>query len=215
MGFFGSKSTPSTGSGGGVGPAGRKTSGTYGTAKDAKQALKRNVFRNQGAKNIKATTKKVPSPVLSILSIPLQHGSRINRDFFTDKVLGSKNFKKTTKQDFEKMSLGDQEKMYDTYMSGRQSGQTDAYGNTISQGGGDNKNQGIELAKSATGTATVTGPGEIQKEAANTIKGPTTTEMSADQILLANKRKGRRVTNITAKKTLAKDYKLSEKTLLG
>ncbi len=39
--------------------------------------------------------------------------------------------------------------------------------------------------------------------------------MSADQINIANKRKGRRITNLTAKKTLDKDYKLSEKTLLG
>ena len=89
--------------------------------------------------------------------------------------------------------------------------------NTNTGGGNDNNNQpqGIELAKAATSTATVKGPGEIQKEAANNVKGPTTTEMSADQIALANKRKGRRSTNITAKKTLAKNYKLSEKTLLG
>jgi len=39
--------------------------------------------------------------------------------------------------------------------------------------------------------------------------------MNASQILLANKRRGRKVTNITAKKTLAKNYTLSEKTLLG
>ena len=75
--------------------------------------------------------------------------------------------------------------------------------------------QGIELAKASTTSATILGPAEIQKEAANTVKGPTTTEMSADQISLANKRKGRRATNITAKTTLAKNYKLSEKTLLG
>ena len=80
----------------------------------------------------------------------------------------------------------------------------------------DNDNpQGIELAKASTTSATILGPEQIQKEAANTIKGPTTTEMSADEILLANKRKGRRATNITAKKTLAKDYTLSKKTLLG
>ena len=56
---------------------------------------------------------------------------------------------------------------------------------------------------------------DVQKEAANKIKGPTSIEMSADQINIANKRKGRRITNLTAKKTLDKDYKLSEKTLLG
>ena len=56
---------------------------------------------------------------------------------------------------------------------------------------------------------------DVQKEAANKIKGPTSIEMSADQINIANKRKGRKITNLTAKKTLDKDYKLSEKTLLG
>jgi len=81
-------------------------------------------------------------------------------------------------------------------------------------GGGEGKPQGIELAKASTTSATILGPGEIQKEAANNVKGPTTTEMSADQISLANKRKGRRATNIN-KKTLAKDYTLSKKTLLG
>jgi hypothetical protein len=75
--------------------------------------------------------------------------------------------------------------------------------------------QGIELAKTSTGSATILGPAEIQKKAANNISGPTTTEMSADLITLANKRKGRRSTNITAKKTLANNYALSKKTLLG
>ena len=81
-------------------------------------------------------------------------------------------------------------------------------------GAGQDNPQGIELAKASTTSATILGPAEIQKEAANNVKGPTTTEMSADQISLANKRKGRRATNIN-KKTLAKDYTLSKKTLLG
>ena len=81
--------------------------------------------------------------------------------------------------------------------------------------GGDNNPQGIELAKASTTSATILGPAEIQKQAANEVKGPTTTEMSADEILLKNKRKGRKATNITAKQTLTKDYKLSKKTLLG
>ena len=75
--------------------------------------------------------------------------------------------------------------------------------------------RGIELAKASTTSATILGPGEIQKEAANNIKGPTTTEMSAAQINVANKRKGRKSTNITAKKILNENYTLSKKTLLG
>ena len=75
--------------------------------------------------------------------------------------------------------------------------------------------EGIELAKASTTSATILGPAEIQKNAANTIGGPTSLEMSADEILLANKRKGRKITNITGPTGLAKDYKLSKRTLLG
>jgi len=71
------------------------------------------------------------------------------------------------------------------------------------------KPQGIEVAKQVD-----TKVADVQKEAANKIKGPTSTEM-ANQINVANKRKGRRITNLTAKKTLDKDYKLNETTLLG
>ena len=91
--------------------------------------------------------------------------------------------------------------------------------NNNNDGGGNNNPQGIELAKASTTSATILGPAEIQKEAANEIKGPTSVEMSApltaDQILLASKRRGRRTTNMTAKKTLDKNYTLSKKTLLG
>ena len=92
------------------------------------------------------------------------------------------------------MSLTEQEKMYDNYMSGRQTGKTDAYGNTISQGYGGNQNQGIELAKGATGTATTTGPEEIQKTATNTMTTKDAKKNSTDTVL-ANKRKGRKQTN--------------------
>ena len=87
--------------------------------------------------------------------------------------------------------------------------------NSFSGGGRDDNPQGIEFAKASTTSATILGPAEIQKEAANNVKGPTTTEMTAGQISLANKRKGRRSTNITAKKTLANNYTLSKKSLLG
>jgi len=87
--------------------------------------------------------------------------------------------------------------------------------NNNNGGGRDDNPQGIEFAKASTTSATILGPAEIQKEAANNVKGPTTTEMTAGQISLSNKRKGRRSTNITAKKTLANNYTLSKKSLLG
>jgi len=71
--------------------------------------------------------------------------------------------------------------------------------------------EGIELAKSATGSATILGPAEIQKNAANT----TATKMTASQTNVANKRKGRKATNLTAKSGLNDNYTLSSKSLLG
>ena len=128
-----------------------------------------------------------------------------NKAYYEKNVIGKNNFT-ASPDDFRR------------YMAARGTGEVDAMGRAIS-GGNDNDNtinkQGIELAKASTTSATISGPGEIQKEAANTIKGPTTTEMTASDILIANKRRGRKTTNITAKKTLAKNFKLSEKTLLG
>jgi len=218
VGFFGSRSSSrgrtdagpnrTTAYKAGVGNINEKGKKTASYKSDNNDA-----FRNRGAENIKNKVKKVPSPVLSILSKPLQAGSKVTRDFYVDKVLGSKNFKGQSKTSFLSMSEAMQEKQYKSYLDSRTSGKTDAYGNTLSQndGGKDSNPQGIELAKAATDSATVKGPKEIQKDAANT----TVTKMSAGQINIANKRKGRIKTNITAKKTLDKNYKLSEKTLLG
>ena len=171
-------------------------------------------FRNRGAVKIKAVTKKIPTPTMLLASKPLQFGSKVTRDFYVNKVLGSKNFKGQSKTSFLSMSSVEQEKQYKSYLDSRMSGQTDAYGNTINQGNDNNNPQGIELAKSATGSATVKGPGEIQKDAANN-KGTTDTLMTAAQINIANKRKGKKVTNQTAKTVLTEDYKLSKKKLLG
>ena len=128
-----------------------------------------------------------------------------NKAYYEKNVIGKNNFT-ASPDDFRR------------YMAARGTGEVDAMGRPIS-GGNDNDNtinkQGIELAKASTTSATISGPGEIQKEAANTIKGPTTTEMSAAQINVANKRKGRKSTNITAKKILNENYTLSKKTLLG
>src|SRR6056300_1617296 len=111
---------------------------TAGTLSDPREkddtAAKASLFRETGATNIRNTVSKFPTPTLVISSKPLQAGSRITRDFFKDKVLGSKNYKGTTKQDFERMSRTAQESMYKSYITGRTSGKTDAYGNPISQG---------------------------------------------------------------------------------
>src|SRR5210317_1001963 len=108
---------------------------TAGTLSDPREkddtAAKASLFRETGATNIRNTVSKFPTPTLVIASKPLQAGSRITKDFFKDKVLGSKNYKGTTKQDFERMSRTAQESMYKGYITGRSSGKTDAYGREI------------------------------------------------------------------------------------
>ena len=58
-----------------------------------------NAFRNRG----KDSVNKISTPATMILGPALKAGTVVNRDFFTDKVLGSKNYKGTTKQDFDKI----------------------------------------------------------------------------------------------------------------
>ena len=139
---------------------------------------------------------------------------------------GSEKYNKTTSplintlQGLAKMATAGKKKNKEISANNKLLGTSDYQGDVKkadfgSDGDSQDNYQGIELAKASTGSATILGPGEIQKEAANKVKGPTTVEMSADQISLANNRKGRRSTNITAKKTLAKNYTLSKKSLLG
>ena len=80
--------------------------------------------------------------------------------------------------------------------------------------GKNKKPQGIEISNELSKNS-ILSTAETQKTAANNIKGPATTEMTAAEINVANKRKGRNLTNITGATGLAKDYTLSTKTLLG
>ena len=137
-------------------------------------------------------------------------------DYFRENVVGRNDFKDTTKS-------------YSAYRKGRVGGTITAGGNRQLGGtGGYVAPQGIELAKSATGSATATGPGEIQKNAANNL-GPVTeqggagtyqgtaaleTPITASEINIANKRKGRKKLT-KANDTLDENYKLSKRSLLG
>ena len=180
----------STGGSGGSGPAGRKSSGSYGTAKDARSASGRNEFSS--------AVKKVAKFVAS---------GGITGSILRGLTSGSK---KNNKKDSSGNVYSGEAAGYNEADEKR-----DFKTNPIEKSGNDNQLKGIEFAKASTTSATILGPEEIQKEAANNVKGPTTTEMNANQILLANKRKGRKATNITAKKTLANNYTLSKKSLLG
>lgn len=87
-------------------------------------------FKDRGAEKIKQQATKLTTPLAAkVLSGPLQAGSKVTRDFFENKVLGSKNYRGTTKKDFQNLTVSQQESMFESYMEGRQSGKTDAYGN--------------------------------------------------------------------------------------
>ena len=170
-------------------------------------------FKDRGALKIKRTTEKFPTPTLTILSGPLQAGSKITRDFFTDKVLGSKNFKGTSKSDFMSMSVSQQESIYGDYIKSRQSGKTDAYGNPM---GGGNDNQPSMIKKNIGGKIVSVAPTKAevsQSEAANATS-------EEDSIYLRKKKtkaKGRSQTILTSSKGVATDegLTLGKKSLLG
>ena len=173
-------------------------------------------FRNRGAEKIKKGVK-TPSILLNvgakILSKPLQAGSKVTRDFFTDKVLGSKNFKDTTKQDFEKMTAKAQEDMYSDYIGNRQSGRTDAYGNDISRDGrtGQTK-KSIEQPK----VASQMDNSEVKSDLITADKtAPTSVEMTQDEINVANKRGKKTKTILTSVVGDKSNATLSKKALLG
>ena len=63
------------------------------------------------------------SPVAMFAS---KFGPLNTRDFFTDKVLGSRNFRNMTKEQFANLTNKEQEELFDSYMEGRMSGLTDA-----------------------------------------------------------------------------------------
>jgi len=213
---MGAGNAGSTGGGGGVGPAGRKTDGTLGTAKDAKKASERYEFRNRGAK--KLDNQKIISPVLNILKGPFKAGTKVNRDFFINKVLGSKNFKGINKKDFLNKTEMQQEKIYGGYMKGRQLGKTDAYGNTLSGGKGDNDNNNQTPSVPLTISKF---PTPNEDEVTPTLPYiPSDEDKNEDKKYDSRrtKKKGRNQNLLTSARGVMKtspDYSLGKKSLLG
>ena len=176
-------------------------------------AAKMDLFYERGATDIKNKAEKFPTPTLAILSGPLKAGSRVNRQFFTDKVLGSKNFKDTTKDDFQKLSATQQESMYKDYMSKRQSGQTDAYGNEISRSTlGRREQKKLEQPKVAS---QMDNTGVKSKMISADQTAPTNVEMTDDEYAVATKKRGRKRTVLTSATGDTTKATLSKKTLLG
>ena len=184
-------------------------------------AAKMDLFYERGATDIKNKAAKVPTPTLAILSGPLQAGSRKNREFFTDKVLGSKNFKGTTKDDFQKLSATAQESMFSDYMSGRQSGKTDAYGNQIGTGRDDStmaartKKKSIKSVEQPKAASQMDNTGVKSKMISADQTAPTDVEMTDDEYSVATKKRGRKRTVLTSATGDTTKATLSKKTLLG
>ena len=205
MGFFGSRSS-SEQSKDSNRERQRETSKYTKVSKRAKDKVKSDKAKDNASafRDMEYSGSKAPSILAKVSdAIGLSKKSfDVNKAYYEKNIVGKNNFT-ASPDDFKK------------YMTSRGSGKVDAMGRAINTpDGGSNNPQGIELAKSATGSATVKGPEEIQKTAANT-KGTTDTIMTAAQINIANKRKGKKVTNQTAKTVLTEDYKLSKKKLLG
>ena len=92
---------------------------------------KKKDFIESGANEIDRKSGSLP-PSLAAMSGPLQAGSIKTRTYFDEKVLTGKRTKQNigyTQEEFRNLSLTEQNKVYDKYMSDRLSGKTDAYGN--------------------------------------------------------------------------------------
>jgi hypothetical protein len=94
---------------------------------------------------------------LNLLSPVVQKGMTVNRNFFLDKVLPSKNFKNI---DFTSLSPLQQNALYSDYMSSRLSGEIDAYGNPLNQ---DDDNDSLSPLVPLTGIMAQT-PSDMDQE---------------------------------------------------
>ena len=114
-------------------------------------------------------------------------------------------------KDFDKLSRSAQETMYSSYIGGRTSGGTDAYGNTISQGGNDNNGNQVVQAP------TVKAPASIEVSQAAPEVTSEEARATANE-LIKKKRRGRgRSLMVATSSQGVTDEKLtlSEKSLLG
>tara|TARA_R100000951_G_scaffold106266_1_gene100730 strand:+ start:7 stop:681 length:675 start_codon:yes stop_codon:yes gene_type:complete len=184
---------------------------TAGTLSDPREkddtAAKMDLFRNQGATNIKNTPMVGAG---AILKPAFQAGSKITRDYFTEKVLGKGGYKGTTKGNFEKMSRSAQESMYKGYITGRTSGKTDAMGREIISTGSGGENQVVQ-APEVTAPTTA----EVSQVTTTVAETPKTKE---DNILLRKRKakaKGRSPTILTGVTGVTGSLTLGKPSLLG
>ena len=191
-------------------PPSKRKYDVSGTLSDPREkddtAAKMSLFREQGATNLKNT--KFYTPTTAILAGVGQATSRYNRDYFANEVLGKGAYKGTTKQDFEKMTRSAQESMYKTYITGRSSGKTDAYGRTISASENGAATSSGTVVQSPIATSPTTA--EVSQSAA--------ADATEDSILLRKRRtkaRGRSPTIMTGVTGATGSLTLGKPSLLG
>jgi len=138
-------------------------------------------------------TKKHPNMLLSGASKLLRGGYKYDLDYFTEKVLDSKNAKKNigyTKEEFAALSPVKQDEVAKNFRTRRNQGLTDAYGNPKMGGrDDDNTNYAVPTSGIITNAGLVTN--NTTAPTNSEITQAQSTTMSADEISVANKKKGR------------------------
>ena len=182
------------------------------------QKMKDDAFRDQGAYNTRRSLDKLPNiglgAVFKGLSEPLQKNSIRNRDFFKNKVLtdprGLKNFG-YTKEQFEKLSMAKQNKIYGNYITTRRDNKTDGFGTVITEGNDTNSNIQAPLQAGIF-------PGESDPSGPSIPLDPQPSETEKKYDVRKTKKKGRNQNLLTSARGVMKtspDYSLGKKSLLG
>ena len=206
-----------------IGIANQYKKGVY--AKDPKrrldkskstQKMKDDAFREQGAYNARRSINRLPNigigGIARGLSPYLQKNAIKNRDFFTDRVLtdprGLKNFG-YNKEQFKKLSMAKQNKIYGKYITTRRDNKTDGYGTVVTEGNDRN----VQTPPQAE-----IFPGESDPNAPNTPLYPQPSETDKKYDPRKTKKKGRNQNLLTSARGVMKtspDYSLGKKSLLG
>ena len=171
-------------------------------------------FDERGKVKIDQEVEKLTTPVgAKILSGPFKAGSKKTRDYFTDKVLTSEQGMKnlgTSKEEFLSMSVSQQESIYSDYLSGRQSGETNAYGNVYQ--GGKKSDEQPKVASQMDNTGIKSDMITADKTSPTTVE---LAQLSEEEKQKRIKRKGRRSTILTSVTGVDEYPTLGKKTLLG
>jgi hypothetical protein len=176
---------------GGSDTSDEKKQDTYST-----QFKKNYKIKNDGTVKKKNVLEKVVENSFLTNNPLSKHTEKVNRDFFENKV------KKAGKSKYDN---------YEDYIRARGRGEVDAYGREITNtGGNDNNNQPILTSATETLPANnMTAPTNAE------VTQASSTTMSADEILVANKKKGRSQTILNTADGLGNSTANTMKKTLG